>query len=65
MVHAAGLLVMEVFRQLRLGACAAEALLLRTRHNGAPFLNKPMDRSFSLRMPYLMQIWLCASNDRS
>ena len=39
-----------------LGVCAAETLLLRTRHSGAPFLNKPMDRSFSLRMPYLMQI---------
>ena len=31
----------------------AEPLLLRTRPDSAPFFNKPMDRSFSLRMPIL------------
>jgi len=35
------------------GVCAAEALLLRTRHSGVPFVYKPGDRSFSLRMPIL------------
>ena len=42
----------------------AEVLLLRARHDGSPSFNETMDRSFSLRMPYLIQIRLCASNDR-